>query len=174
MAASFDSFAKLSKEVPIIYILGNHEFIANQEGEVVQKMEQAGVTVLEDEVMFAEEGFYFIGRTDKYQSMRSENKRATYSELLEGLDLSYPLISLDHQPVELDLAKDKGIDVVLSGHTHAGQFFPSTFFAQFFNERLYGLEKDDSLYTVVSSGIGVWGMAMRNASNSEIVIIDLK
>lgn len=174
MAAAMASFTKLSKDVKIIYVLGNHEFIANQEGELVQKMEEAGVTVLVDEVMLAEEGFYFVGRTDKYQSMRSKNKRASIEELLQGLDLSYPVICLDHQPVELDQAKNLGVDVVLSGHTHAGQFFPATIFAQFFNERLYGLEKDGSLYTVVSSGIGVWGMAMRNASSSEIVILDLK
>ncbi len=174
MQAAYDSFSKLSQEVPIIYILGNHEYIANLKGEVVLKMEQAGVTVLEDEVMLAKEGFYFIGRTDQYHSMRSNKKRASLAELLQGLDLTYPVICLDHQPVELEQARDLGIDIVLSGHTHAGQFFPATFFAQFFNERLYGLEKDKSLYTVVSSGIGVWGMAMRNASNSEIVILDLK
>jgi predicted MPP superfamily phosphohydrolase len=174
LEAAYRTFSELAKELDIIYILGNHEYIRNGEEVIVENMKRAGVEVLLDDVMFMKEGFYFVGRTDKYQSMMSSDKRASLSQIAKEVDFTYPVILLDHQPVELKEAKELGYDVVLSGHTHAGQFFPMSFFAGFLNERLYGLDKEDNFYTIVSSGTGVWGMAIRNASNSEIVILDIK
>jgi predicted MPP superfamily phosphohydrolase len=174
LEAAYQMFSDLAKEYNIIYILGNHEYIRNGEEVIVENMKKAGVKVLLDDALFMKEGFYFVGRTDKYQSMMSSDKRASLSQLAKGVDFHYPVILLDHQPVELKEAKKLGYDVVLSGHTHAGQFFPMSFFAGFLNERLYGLEREDNFYTLVSSGTGVWGMAIRNASNSEIVILDIK
>ena len=171
---AIDYFGELTKDVNVIYILGNHEHMVRNRNQLADRMKKAGVTVLQDEVMFTDEGFYFVGRLDKSQSMRSGNDRASLATLAKEIDFNYPVVLLDHQPVEMKIAKELGYDIVLSGHTHAGQFFPMTFFARFFNERFYGLYQEDNFYTIVSSGIGVWGMAIRNTSNSEIVILDIK
>ena len=41
-----------------------------------------------------------------------------------GLDLSKPVLVLDHQPRKLEELAAAGVNVDLSGHTHDGQLFP--------------------------------------------------
>lgn len=174
LSIAYQRLSDLAREYPIYYVLGNHEYIGVGDVEgLVEHMELAGVHVLTDEVVLVDDAFYLIGRVDKYNSIVS-TERASLADLTQNIDFSYPVILLDHQPVELKLARDLKVDLLLSGHTHAGQFFPISIFAAFFNEQLYGLKQDGDFHSIVSSGAGVWGMAMRNASNSEMVIIDLK
>lgn len=170
---AYQKFSQLANQYKIYYVLGNHEYVRGEVETLVEWMEQIGVHVLMDEVEFVDQSFYLVGRKDRYNSIVSKKDRSALKELMGQVNLEYPVILVDHQPVELESAKELGVDLVLSGHTHAGQFFPMSIFASFLNERLYGLSKEQTFYTIVSSGIGVWGMAMRNASNSEIVIVDL-
>lgn len=170
---AYQNFSKLANQYRIYYVLGNHEYVRGDVETLVERMERIGIQVLIDETEFVDQNFYLVGRMDRYNCVVSKTERATIKELMAQVNTKYPVILVDHQPVELGSAKKLGVDLVLSGHTHAGQFFPMSFFAYFLNERLYGMMKEQSFYTIVSSGIGVWGMAMRNASNSEIVIIDL-
>ncbi len=173
IASAYEWLSKITKEYPVYFVLGNHEYIRGGVELIVEQMELSGVHVLTDEVVLVDEAFYLIGRIDKYQSIVS-TERASLEDLTQNIDLTYPVILLDHQPVDLKLAKEQKVDLMLSGHTHGGQFFPITIFANLFNEQLYGLRKDKEFHSIVSSGAGVWGMAMRNASNSEMVVIDVK
>ena len=68
-----------------------------------------------------------------------------------------------------------GIDLQLSGHTHAGQVFPMLPLWNLLgiNEMNYGYRHDDNFNAIVSSGMGTWGFAMRTSKNCEIVVIDL-
>ena len=66
-------------------------------------------------------------------------------------------------------------DLVLCGHTHAGQVFPLSIFVWLDQHYVHGLYQVDSktqLY--VSSGVGFWGPAMRFLAPSEIVNLKLK
>lgn len=67
-----------------------------------------------------------------------------------------------------------GISLQLSGHTHAGQFFPFTWVAsKIFKGFHYGLHKIDDFYINISSGTGSWGPPLRSGYLSEIVVITL-
>jgi uncharacterized protein len=67
-----------------------------------------------------------------------------------------------------------GISLQLSGHTHAGQFFPFTWIAnKVFKGFHYGLHKIDYFYINISSGTGSWGPPLRSGYLSEIVVITL-
>lgn len=105
---------------------------------------------------------------------RSGRKRATIEELVSGLDPSYPVVVLDHQPREYEENEKTGVDLILSGHTHAGQIFPGGFFSALANELNYGYKKIGSLQAIVSSGMGTWGFPMRVGTNSEIVKIRIE
>lgn len=71
-------------------------------------------------------------------------------------------------------AIDNGISLQLSGHTHAGQFFPFTWVAKkVFKGLHYGLHKIDDFYINISSGTGSWGPPLRSGHLSEIVVITL-
>lgn len=68
----------------------------------------------------------------------------------------------------------QNISLQLSGHTHAGQFFPFTWVAdKVFKGLHYGLHRIDDFYINISSGTGSWGPPLRSGYLSEIVVITL-
>jgi len=74
----------------------------------------------------------------------------------------------------LDEAKNNGIDLQLSGHTHHGQFFPNNLITKLVYEISWGYLKKDNTQYYVTCGAGTWGPPVRNASKSEIVNIKVK
>ena len=81
---------------------------------------------------------------------------------------------LDHQPSELEAADRAGYDLLLSGHTHAGQIWPTGLISQAVGivELNYGQRKLDHLQVIVSSGIG--GYPIRTSRHCEYVIISVE
>lgn len=80
---------------------------------------------------------------------------------------------MDHQPKELQEDADAGVDAVFSGHTHDGQIFPGNLLLPLFWENACGYLKKEELHSIVTSGAGVWGPAMRVGTDSEIAVIDI-
>ena len=75
----------------------------------------------------------------------------------------------------MNLAKQTGIDLQLSGHTHRGQIFPFGFLTRaIYNGFDYGLHRDGRFHLYISSGVGTWGPPMRIGSPPEIVTIKLR
>ncbi len=62
---------------------------------------------------------------------------------------------------------------MLSGHTHNGQLFPGTLLIQPFWENPYGVLQKGEMTSVVTSGAGVWGPAMRVGTNCEVVVVEV-
>ena len=92
---------------------------------------------------------------------------------MAGVDKEGPVICIDHQPSELEEKAKAGVDLDLGGHTHDGQIFPGNLLIGFFWENACGMKKVDDMYSVVTSGVGVWGPAMRVGTDSEIVVVDV-
>ena len=66
--------------------------------------------------------------------------------------------------------------MVLSGHTHGGQFIPIDLISDLFklNDKTYGLENIEGTDFLVSSGISDWAIPIKTGTKSEYVIIDIK
>ncbi|MCF8068229.1 MAG: metallophosphoesterase [Desulfobacterales bacterium] len=80
-----------------------------------------------------------------------------------------------HPDTSMSLAKEMGIDLQLSGHTHNGQFFPFNLLTHYiYNGFDYGLHKDGSFQIFISRGAGTWGPPMRVGCPPEIVVINLR
>ena len=62
-----------------------------------------------------------------------------------------------------------GVDLQLSGHTHAGQIPPMDLLVQLIYKYPHGLYKNNGSYIYTSWGTGIWGPPMRLLSRSEIV-----
>lgn len=155
----------------IYYVVGNHEDRMSQykADELYALLRQAGVIILEDEHLPVDESFYICGRRDAYN-----RSRLSADELLAPLDDSLFTVVLDHQPREYEALAGAGADLVLSGHTHAGQMLPLNWFIEFIGmgERTYGMEQTDGTTFIVSSGLSGL-IPLRTGSPSEYVIIDI-
>jgi len=139
-------------------------------------LKTANVVFLEDEIVMPADGIYLIGRNDARPiGLRGERKPAV--ELNIGLDTSKALFVLDHQPVDYSNLEKAGADLILSGHTHRGQFFPGNLATRLIFKKAgathYGYWCGRTAQGIVSSGAGVWGPSIRVATGSEVAVVDV-
>lgn len=169
--------------------VGNHEIYNEKAGGV---FESIGFRILDSEVLKLEGlqlvGVPYPGLTGKYGKKVLENIRNDMND--------DPSILLFHTPTDIytgngngedthfntywgpdtscRVNKKLGIDLQLSGHTHAGQIFPFGFLSRWiYKGRDFGLSKEDDFQLYVSSGTGTFGPPLRTAGRSEIVAITL-
>lgn len=170
--ASFEEFEKLTSTYGTYYVIGNHElYETNGYTKDIEGLKSAGVTVLLDESVLVADSFYVVGRQD-VSLTRMGQMRKSLDSILAGLDSSYPILLLNHQPDEMEEADSLGVDLQLSGHTHAGQIFPGNLIVSLFNDMGYGKKQFNHMTAIVSSGVGAWGFPVRVGSNSEIIVVN--
>ncbi|MBM7651380.1 metallophosphoesterase [Neobacillus cucumis] len=160
---------ELSAPHGIYAVLGNHEYYGGNIEEYVKQMSAIGIRVLRDEAVSIANVMYVVGRKDKTAEHSDPNGRLKVVSLLKDLDLSHTVVMMDHQPTQFDLAQAAGVDVLLSGHTHRGQFAPNHWITKRMFELDWGYMRKGSLHVIVSSGYGTWGPPIRIASRSEII-----
>ena len=135
-------------------------------------LDRAKIHLLEDDVVCIDDAFYLAGRKDPDRIRKTQETRDTPSELLTGLDQSLPVFVIDHQPSELTELAEAGADLDLGGHTHDGQLFPGNILTGLMWENACGMKKVGDMYSIVTSGVGLWGPPMRIGTKAEVVIID--
>ncbi len=165
----------------VFFCYGNHDkgyFSDESRGwnndDLYQNLEENGVVVLQDETQLIDDRFYIIGRQDKSEEHRSGGRK-TPAELTADLDPDLYKIVLDHQPCEYTEEAEAGVNLVLSGHTHGGQFFPfnqaGVLTKQY--DRSYGHERRGETDFIVSSGISDWTLIFKTGCSSEYVVVDI-
>jgi predicted MPP superfamily phosphohydrolase len=153
-------------------ITGNHEYIGGAE-QACSYLEAHGIRVLRDEWVKLENGLYLAGREDRDKQRFTGVKRKPLEEIMKDIDLSYPVVMLDHQPFDLYLAERNGVDLSLSGHTHHGQIWPLNYITSALYELSWGYKKRGNTHYYVSCGAGTWGPPLRVGNRPEIVDIRL-
>ena len=175
------------KIAPCYYVTGNHEARVNEYGELKAGMETAGVTVLEDvrtEISMEGATITLIGVNDpSYQTDYlfgdSETVLNTKLEELHTEDGEFTVL-LSHRPELFDAYTDHGIDLVLSGHAHGGQFrlpFIGGLVAPnqgFFPEYDAGIYTEGNTNMLVSRGIGNSILPFRINNRPEVLLIELQ
>ena len=81
-------------------------------------------------------------------------------------------ILLSHQPNDFEKLASK-IDLMLSGHTHAGQIFPFNYLVALRYKYVSGLYKYGESNLYVNPGTFYWGPSMRLLTSNEITLIKL-
>ncbi len=151
---------------PVYFIKGNHDRYIGS-GKHFEIIDQTGVITLDDHHHIHEE-LQIIGISD------SANPNQLNTALPKiSLDHDRYTILLYHKPEKFDLVADNKIDLMLSGHTHAGQIFPFNLIVKREFPHLKGLHKINDSHLYVSQGTGTWGPVMRLGSNNEIAVIKL-
>lgn len=143
------------------------------EDDMYQFLKNANIKLLEDKTQLVADAFYVVGRRDYTKPGTTDGTRASVEALMNDLDQSKPVFVLDHQPKDLQEMADAGVDIDLSGHTHNGQIFPGNLIIELFWENACGYLKKDKMHSVVTSGVGVWGPAMRVGTDSEIAVVNV-
>ena len=175
------------KIAPCYYVTGNHEARVNEYDELKSGMEAAGVIVLEGaqtEISLDGDTITLIGVNDpSYQTDYlfgdSETVMNTKLEELRTENGEFTVL-LSHRPELFDTYADHGLDLVLSGHAHGGQFrlpFIGGLVAP--NQGLFP-EYDAGIYTegntnmLVSRGVGNSILPFRINNRPEVILIELQ
>lgn len=137
-------------------------------------LKKSRIRLLEDETVLIDDLFYVCGRLDASCKEKSGIIRLAPSEIMAGLDTSKPVLIIDHQPSQLKELSAAGADLVLSGHTHDGQMFPGNVTTRIGWMNSCGRLVLGSMTSIVTSGAGIWGPAMRIGTNSEVVEVCVK
>ena len=175
------------KIAPTYYVTGNHEVAISQYDLLEAGLETAGVIVLEDEAISLEyqgESIMLIGLSDPDATIKGDlfgEVPAMVSTKLRNLmdgDSGYTVL-LSHRPELFETYVSSGVDLVLSGHAHGGQFrlpFVGGLIAP--NQGLFpkydaGLYAGGDTNMVVSRGIGNSIIPIRFHNRPEIVVVEL-
>ncbi|MEM4637857.1 MAG: metallophosphoesterase [Candidatus Woesearchaeota archaeon] len=153
------------KELPgkKYFIIGNHETYAGIDYSI-HLIEDLGIRILRNESII-DNNLQIIGIDD------SEDRKQVYKVISKmNFEKDKYKILLYHRPIGYKDVSGK-IDLMLSGHTHAGQIFPFSILTWLENKYIYGLYKENNAILYVSSGAGTWGPPIRIGSRSEIVLL---
>ncbi|MBD3313664.1 metallophosphoesterase [Candidatus Woesearchaeota archaeon] len=151
---------------PVYFVTGNHEMYEGMD-KVCAFFNDTKIQVLRNEVV-GWDGIQVVGVD--FSEDRKHLKR-----VLSGLKInqSKPAVLMYHPPFSMEDAKNAGIDLQLSGHTHNGQIYPFNFFVWLALRKTTGLYDYGDMKLYVSPGTGTWGPYMRLGSRNEITVIRL-
>ncbi len=151
------------------FVTGNHDEFSDR-ARFLHAIANAGVRVLNNERVVVDR-LQIAGVHDG-----ETHRSSIYREMLAQLkiDFEHPCILLAHQPTRLTLPEHAGVSLVVSGHTHGGQFWPWTHIARrVHGPFVYGLNEFGRMQVLTSSGAGSWGPPFRVGTRAEIVVAKL-
>lgn len=165
-----EELSRLSAPLGVYSCTGNHEYRYEADNKI-RLLNEVGITMLRDSAVLIDSAFYVVGREDKIilNRLSTEGLFATH-----GVDLTKPVIVLNHTPDNLDEEVEAGADIAFYGHTHHGQAFPGNISTEIVFEVAHGYKKKKNTHIYVTSGIGLVGPQYRVGTVSEMVMVTVK
>lgn len=166
----------LSAPHGVFFVTGNHEYYWGAE-RWIEEFRALGATPLcnEHRVLRREgDAIVLAGITDLSAGRFDDSQMADVNKALVGAPEGVPKILLAHQPNAYEMASAAGVDLQLSGHTHAGQYFPFSLLIGLFQRYYKGLNRHEGLWIYVNRGTGFWGPPLRTTIPSEITLLTLR
>ncbi len=153
--------------IPVIYAHGNHDLMYGEE-RVLDILNNCKIIYL-DTNSFENKNIVFTG----VRYSREEGFLKKELSKVEIKNENYNIL-LYHEPIDVPIAKEKGIDLMLSGHTHGGQAFPITLLVKAIYPYYRGLYEYQNMKIIVSQGTNFWGPKVRLGTRNEIITIKLE
>ena len=175
----------LRAKVGRYFIVGNHEYYSGP-NDWIKFFQQNGFTTLFNTHIIApikSVNIMIAGVLDPASKMvdvsQVPNPAAAMSTPLVirpgGNPAPIYKILLAHNPKIAPAGSRAGFDLQLSGHTHAGQFFPWTIVAKLVHApHFFGLSREGEMQVYVSAGTGTWGPPVRFGTKPELTLLTLK
>lgn len=167
-SSSFEiSQLSILKEIykPIYFVTGNHEYYIKNYKDKLSKLKNFGITTLDNENVNLDD-INLIGISD-LQSPKEQN--SNFLKLRK--DMNYNILLIHKPSIWSEI--NNNVDLMLSGHCHAGQIIPFNFFVKLQFNFIYGLLKHYNSNLYVSSGSGCWGPRLRVGTINEIVSFEI-
>lgn len=162
-------------ETPVIGVLGNHEIYGDPaavrralDGSRVDLLFNEGRGILEGDAILWLAGVSDYAGRDEYAPDLDAALRGRPEEAFTVL--------VSHQPRAFEPAVERGVDLVLAGHTHGGQFGVRPLdwsLAGVFLPRDMGLYREKATQMFITTGAGYWVVPMRFGMSPEVVLIEL-
>lgn len=162
-----ESWKELTKTMPVFYTSGNHEHYGNYDA-FIASIKAAGITTLLNEHILYD-GVQIGGIT-----YLSKDKKEEAKALIEKLNLrpEIPSILINHPPTFHQVAEGVKVNVMLSGHTHRGQFSPIELITWLIYGKFnYGMHTVGEMVAITSKGVGTAGPPLRLFNKPELVMI---
>ncbi|MGP4055240.1 metallophosphoesterase [Mycobacterium sp. 4D054] len=157
------------------FVTGNHEYFVEDTAEWIRELERLGLQPLRNENTRIRRGtaaFDLAGINDIAGEQRSDPPDLDLA--LDGVNPGDPTVLLAHQPVAVDGAAERGVDLQLSGHTHGGQMWPFHYAVALAQPALAGLSRVGDTQLYVTRGAGFWGPPVRVGAPPDISLLDLR
>lgn len=185
---SFDFAGNAMNIAPVYYVTGNHESRLFEFYKFEKDLEEAGVNVLRDEsckLMKNGEEILLIGLDDPQFTPYAEREGKIPSLINTRLkklksDSNTFTVLLSHRPEFFETYVSNDIDLVLSGHTHGGQFripFIGALIVPdqgIFPKYDAGLFASNNTTMIISRGLGNSIIPLRINCRSEIILVTLE
>ncbi|MCX6555561.1 MAG: metallophosphoesterase [Candidatus Aminicenantes bacterium] len=155
----------------VVAVTGNHEFYAGLDlfSDLARK---CGWRILRNQACDIDGKLCLIGLDDD-AGKNFKFSGPDLDEALRSAAKDVPRILLYHRPDGFARAAREGIDLQLSGHTHAGQIPPMDFLVWLIYKYPSGFYSLGHAHIHTSAGTSTWGPPMRFLSRSEIVKLTL-
>jgi predicted MPP superfamily phosphohydrolase len=175
VAAVASALGRLRAREGAFACLGNHDYFTDGEA-LARALERAGLTVLRNRgVTLQRQGArLYVGGVDDTWTKRADVPRA-----LAGRPAGAPAVLLAHDPELFLPAAEAGADLVLSGHTHGGQFAVPGMARRWNLARLItsfttGVYRAGRTTLYVNRGLGTTGPPIRLGARPEIAVLTLR
>ncbi|HSQ36205.1 MAG TPA: metallophosphoesterase [Candidatus Binatia bacterium] len=155
----------------VVVVTGNHEFYAGIDL-FLELARKSNWRVLRNETWSLNNMLDIVGLDDD-AGKSFKFPGPDLPAALRSATANVPKVLLYHRPGGFARAVRLGIDLQLSGHTHAGQIPPMDFLVWLTYKYPAGLYRLGNSYINTSAGTGTWGPPMRFLSRSEIVALTL-
>lgn len=182
VASLASAFAGLTAPLGVFAVAGNHDVYAGW-GEVQRRLEAMGLAVLVNRAVRLEHNgarFWLLGTGDPAGGQFSRDRETGAVDLSRAF-VEVPAgafcVALAHNPVLFPALAERGVAVVLSGHTHHGQFsIPSRNWslASVFLEYAMGTYERNGSLLYISPGTNYWGIPFRIGALPEVTVLTLR
>jgi hypothetical protein len=169
------ALAELPAVAPSFSVLGNHEYYAGA-ADWVKHFQAMGLPVLMNSRAIVKKGaarMMVAGVTDPAAGTY-DPRRTPRADIAAGNEAADFRLLLAHNPKLAPAGAKAGFDLQVSGHTHAGQFFPWTLAVRLVHTKhVAGLSREGSMWVYVSAGTGTWGPPVRFGTKPELTVLRL-
>lgn len=165
-------FKRMQSNDGVVLTLGNHDPNVSDD-RWLSFLEASEITLLHNQVKELSL-INIVGMTDP-----THNHRELLEPIINAIsdqNIEKPIVVIDHNPRYVDEAVKQNVDLVLSGHTHAGQFFPANIITRLVvgKQKFYGHSKTGRTHSIVTSGAGFFNLPIRICTHNEIVELVLE